>query len=75
MTETRPKDAELARARQARLVAMVIAITALVWMGAQWAGGALGWQARFVFLFDFAAIAAFVWALVVTYRTWAQGRG
>lgn len=70
-----PDDGEMARARQARLVAVVIAATALVWMAAQWAGGAFGWQARFVFLFDFAAIAAFVWALVVTYRTWTQGRG
>lgn len=75
MKETRPKEADMARARQARLVAVVIAVTALGWMAAQWAGGAFGWQARFVFLFDFAAIAAFVWAMVVTYRTWAQGRG
>lgn len=66
---------EIARARQARLAAVVIAVTALLWMAAQWAGGAFGWQARFAFLFDFAAIAAFVWALVVTYRTWSRGRG
>ncbi len=75
MAGSGPNNADMARARQTRLVAVVIAVTALVWMGAQWAGGALGWQARFAFLFDFGAIAAFIWALVVTYRTWAQGRG
>jgi hypothetical protein len=70
-----PKQDEMARARQARLAAVVVAATALIWMGAQWLGGAFGWQARFVFLFDLAAIAAFVWALVVTYRTWRAGQG
>ena len=55
---------------QARLVALVIAGTMVAWIGAQWLGGQLGWQTRFVFLFDLAALAAFVWALVVTYRIW-----
>ena len=32
-------------------------------------------QERFVFLFDLAAIAAFVWALVVTYQIWRGRRG
>ena len=66
----RPSDKELRNAAQARLVAIVIAATMILWMGAQWAGGALGWQARYVFLFDFAALAAFFWALVVTYQIW-----
>ena len=55
---------------QARQAAVVIAATMVVWMGAQWLGGQLGWQARFVFLFDLAALAAFVWALYVTFRIW-----
>jgi hypothetical protein len=70
-----PKHDEMARARRARLAAVVIAATALIWMGAQWLGGAFGWHARFAFLFDLAAVAAFVWALVVTYRTWRAGQG
>ena len=57
---------------QARLVAFVLAGTMILWMGAQWLGGAMGWQARYVFLFDFAALAAFVWALVVTYQIWRR---
>jgi len=59
---------------QVRQVAVVIAATMVVWMGAQWLGGQLGLQARFVFLFDLAALAAFVWALYVTFRIWRMRR-
>ena len=61
-------------AAQARLVALVIAVTMILWLGAQWLGGKLGWETRFAFLFDLAAMAAFVWALVVTYRIWRKRR-
>ncbi len=60
------------QARQARLVAFVVAGTAVLWMGAQWLGGKMGWEARFVFLFDLAAIAAFIWAMFVTYQIWRK---
>jgi len=66
----RPTDKERALGVQARLAATVMAGTMLLWMGAQWLGGQLGWEARYVFLFDFAAMAAFFWALVVTWRIW-----
>ena len=62
-------------ALQARLVAIVLAGTMILWMGAQYLGGQQGWDARYVFLFDFAAIAAFIWALVVTYQIWRARRG
>ncbi len=62
-------------ARQARLVAFVIAGTMILWMGAQWLGGKLDLAPRFAFLFDFAALAAFIWAMVVTYQIWRQRRG
>ena len=71
----RPDPAEVKRAAQARLVAIVLAATMLGWMGAQWLGGQMGWETRFVFLFDFAALAAFFWALVVTYQIWRGRRG
>jgi predicted MFS family arabinose efflux permease len=41
-------------------------------LGAQWMGGHFGWEARFVFLFDFAALAGFFWTMVVTYRIWRR---
>lgn len=73
---TRPdREQQLQTARQARMVAFVIAGTMLLWMGAQWLGGQMGLEARFVFLFDFAALAAFFWALVVTYQIWRKRQG
>jgi Family of unknown function (DUF5337) len=62
------------QSRQARLVAFVIAGTAVLWMVVQWLGGRFGWETRYVFLFDLAAIAAFVWAMIVTYRIWRKRR-
>ena len=59
---------------QGRLVALVFAGTMLLWMGAQWLGGTMGWDVRYVFLFDFAAIAALIWALVVTFQIWRARR-
>lgn len=73
--QIRPDQNDLQRARQARLVGIVLAATIVLWMGAQFLGGQLGLETRFVFLFDLAAIAAFVWALVVTYQIWRGRRG
>ncbi|QYK39888.1 MAG: DUF5337 domain-containing protein [Paracoccaceae bacterium] len=67
-----PSPDDLARVRQARLAAFVLAATMILWMGAQWLGGKLGWEARFAFLFDLMAIAAFVWTMAVTWRLWRQ---
>lgn len=75
MSREGPDDGSLGRARQVRLAAVVITVAALAWMAAQWAGGTFGWEARFAFLFDFAAIAAFVWALAVAFRVWRQSQG
>ena len=61
-------------AGQARLAAVVIAATMILWMGAQWLGGELGLPARYVFLFDLMALAAFLWALVVTWTIWRKRR-
>ncbi len=75
MDPKRPDPAEVKRAAQTRLVAIVLAATMVLWMGAQWLGGQLGWETRFVFLFDFAALAAFLWAIVVTYQVWRGRQG
>lgn len=65
---------EMRQAAQGRLIALVIAVTMLLWLGAQWLGGQMGWPVRFVFLFDLAALAAFFWALVATVRLWRARR-
>ena len=67
-------DQDRRDALQARLAAIVIALTMLMWMGAQWLGGRMGWQARYAFLFDLAALAGFIWALAVTFRIWRRRR-
>ena len=59
-------DQERQTARKARMVAVVIVATMVLWMGAQFLGGKIGLPSRYVFLFDFAAIAALIWALIVT---------
>ena len=61
-------------ARKGRMTALVIAGTMLLWMAAQWLGSHFGWPPRYAFLFDFAAIAAMIWALVVTYQIWRMRR-
>ena len=61
-------------ARQARLVALVIVGTMVLWIGAQYVGGEMGWPPKYVLLFDLAALAGFIWALVVTYQIWRRRR-
>lgn len=67
-----PTEQDRSDAREGRIVALVIAATVLLWLGAQWLGGRMGWDASYVFLADLAAIAAFIWALVVTWRIWQR---
>ncbi|WP_112308896.1 DUF5337 domain-containing protein [Pseudogemmobacter bohemicus] len=69
-----PSADDIQRGRQVRLVAIVIAATMILWMGGQFLGGQLGWETRYVFLFDLAAIAGFIWALAVTYQIWRRRR-
>lgn len=71
----RDPDTDHQIARQSRTVAIVLAVTMIGWMGAQWLGGVKGWDVRYAFLFDLAALAAFFWALVVTYQIWRKRRG
>mgnify|MGYP001774793144 CR=1 FL=1 len=65
---------EQRRLRQIRLAAMVMAVTMILWMGASFLGGRLGMAPRYAFLIDLAAIAALVWALLVTYWVWKARR-
>lgn len=71
---TKPTPADMATARQARRVAIVFIVTILGWFLAQLIGAQAGWDARYAFLFDFAALAAFIWGLIVTYQIWRKRR-
>jgi hypothetical protein len=67
-------EQERLHARQIRQVAAVLVVTMLIWMFLSWAGGFYGWSARYAFLFDFLALAAFGWALIVSFRLWRARR-
>ncbi|MGY6547523.1 MAG: DUF5337 family protein [Roseinatronobacter sp.] len=68
MTAPNPRD--MALARQAQLAAVVMCVAIVGWVILQWIGRDYGWQPRFAFLIDFAALAAFAFALIVTFRVW-----
>ncbi len=66
-------DEDAENAAKMRVVAVVIIVTMIVWLGVQWLGGKLGLSFAFAFAFDLAALGAFFWALVMTYQIW-RGR-
>lgn len=72
MSDEHNTDVNLSR--QARIASIVIALTMILWMSAQWIGGKVGLETRFVFLFDLAALAGLTWALIVTWQVWRKRR-
>ncbi|MFC3630770.1 DUF5337 domain-containing protein [Paracoccus angustae] len=59
-------------AGQMRLAALVIAVAMCSWLLVQALGGYYDWAAKWAFLADLAAIGAFVWSLIVTWRIWRR---
>lgn len=57
---------------QTRLASIVIVVAMVGWMLVNFLGGKLGLPARFAFLADFAAMAAFAWSLIVLFKVWRQ---
>lgn len=57
-------------AAKGRTVGLVIAGTIVLWLGAQALGRMMDWPPRFVFLFDFAALAALLWSIVLIFQMW-----
>ena len=55
-----------------RLVAIVIAVAMCLWLLVQGLGSYYGWAGEWAFLADLAAIGAFVWSLIVTWRIWRR---
>ena len=65
-------EADQKFARQGRLVALVIACTGALWVAAQTFGPRIGLAGEYAILIDLFALAAFVWAMVVTYGLWRK---
>ena len=61
-------------ARRARLVAIVIAAATVLWLLLGEIGRHHGWPGRYALLIDLAAVAAYVWALAVTWQLWRKRR-
>jgi hypothetical protein len=60
---------------QAARIGVALVVTMGLWLGAQSLGAAMGWDGRIALVFDLAALAAFTWTLVGTYRIWRQRQG
>ncbi|ETX29476.1 DUF5337 domain-containing protein [Roseivivax isoporae] len=72
----RRDDTDERIARQGRIIALVIAGTGLVWIGATALGAALDWSQRTRAFFDLAALAGFGTAIYMIYQLWqARRRG
>ncbi len=64
-------DKELAIARKGRHIGVVIAVTMLLWLAMTlFIGPALELPGRFALLFDFAALAGFVYAVINIFQLW-----
>ena len=55
-----------------RLAGGVMALTMLLWLSFQWLGGHYGLPVKYAFLADLAALAAMIWSLMVTWRSWRR---
>lgn len=64
----------LERKRQGRLATVVILASALGFMGLTWLGETLGWSNRVLGLIGLAAMAGFVFGLIVAIRVLLDGR-
>ncbi len=56
----------------ARLIAVVISLAAVLWLGVEYLGGQMDWPPKYLFLADLSAGAAFIWAMVATIRLWRK---
>ena len=64
------KERDTPLAKKGQTVGLVIALTMVLWLIANLAGPALGLPGRYALLFDFAALAALFWAMVVIWQMW-----
>lgn len=68
------KDDEQRLKAKGRFAGLLIAGTMLLWLGAQAIGPQLGLAGKWAVLVDLIALAAFTFALIVTYQIWRARR-
>lgn len=64
------KDKEQAIARKGRHIGIVIAATMVLWLAMSFVGPQLGLPGRYALLFDFAALAGFIYAGINIFQLW-----
>jgi len=65
-----PRDNGADQARAGRRAAIVIAVTAVLWVAATMIGTKLGLTQRELALFDLMALGGFLWAVWMIYNIW-----
>ncbi|MDX5357257.1 MAG: DUF5337 domain-containing protein [Rhodobacterales bacterium] len=70
----RPPTGPDAFARRMRVVGTVIALTTVLWLLLGEIGRQYHWDGRYALLIDLAALAAYVWALIVAWQLWRKRR-
>ena len=68
------QDTDRQLARRGQRAALIMALTVLSWLGAQFLGGWLGWDVRLAFVFDLLAMAGILAALWITFQIYQQRR-
>ena len=61
------KPSDTKRGKQAKRAALVIAGTMALWILLQLIGAQYDWAPKYALLIDLAALAGFIWALVITF--------
>ena len=68
------RETEQNQMAQGRLTAVVIAVSASLWLIANWLGPKFGLSYRYAFLVDLIVLAAMSWALVKCYFIWRKSK-
>ncbi len=62
------------QARRGRFIALLIVVTAMLWVTVLALGNSLGWSQRTLAFFDLAALAGFVMAMWLLFGLWRARR-
>ena len=68
------RETEQNQMAQGRLTAVVIAVSASLWLIANWLGPIFGLSYQYAFLVDLIVLAAMSWALVKCFFIWRKSK-
>lgn len=59
-------------AAEGRMIAVVMVLAAVLYVGTEALGSYMNWPPKFIFLADLSAAAAFIWTMIASYRLWRK---